>query len=76
MEKRMIFFLGKDTFDAKGLAGIIWAWSKLRVKEKDHQKGVDGSKRVSEVVWMLDDDGLSFTIFPPFDSSTTRSVLP
>ena len=51
MEKTGWCFLGKDTFDAKGLAGIIWAWSKLRVKEKDHLKRwMDQRKGFLEVV--------------------------
>ena len=51
MEKTRWFFLGKDTFDAKGLAGIVWAWSKLRVKEKDHLKRwMDRRKGFLEVV--------------------------
>lgn len=67
MENLMICFLGQDTFDAKGLAGIIWAWSKLRVKQKDHQKRggrIEGNQWSGLEVWMLEDDDLGRGVVP------------
>ena len=32
---KMLFQCGAKDFDARSMACMVWAWSKLRVKEKD-----------------------------------------